>query len=217
MKFGETAKVVTKMSASIYRNQQERGVRMLDNKEKVLTPVSIKYNIPSSTEEFNVVENCTKLFKQMSLNDTYMRILTGDRITVLWELNSSLPEESKFTELFFMRKQTFRKGHKKVTIYCTVESSRTINSIKFTDPLKSFLAMHNIWIKPDFYATKVVSSPGFMTLIHPRITNKPDLVHELTDVLSQTKVDKTEEEFCKWKSRNSWRIPEFENPPQIFT
>ena len=114
------------------------------------------------------------------------------------------------------REQTFRKGNKKVTIFCTIESTHTINSIKFTDPMKEYLVNHNIWIKPDLYATKVVSSPGFMTLIHPRLTNKANLIKELTNVLQQTKVDNTDEICRAWRDRNPWKIPEFGTPTPTF-
>ncbi len=74
---------------------------------------------------------CKQLFEQMCQEDQYMRILIGDRQTVLWEINTPLPEEAQFSELFRLREQMFRKGHKKASIYCTIEGGQTINRMKF--------------------------------------------------------------------------------------
>ena len=129
-----------------------------------------------------------------------MRILAGDTTTVLWEVNMKLPKEKQFTNLFQMREKTFRKGHKQVCMFCKVEGMTTINRIKFRNPIQSYLTTKNIWIKPDYYSTKVVSSPGYITLVHPCSTNKTDFLNELKAMLEQTKIDDKDKVVATWKS-----------------
>ena len=195
---------------------KDRGTKMLERTSKILTLVSIEYNLDTSTKEFNILEGSMQLFQLMSQEDNYMQILTGNREKVLWEINTPLPEGSQFAELFRLREQTFRKGHKKATIYCTIEGSQTINRLKFREPLKSYLRQQNIWIKPDLYATKVVSSPGFLTLVHPRITNKTELTAERQSQLSQTRIDETDEVVKKWKQSKLLFSDDYRTPTPNF-
>ncbi len=178
---------------------------MLECTEKIHTPVRIEYNIPTGTQEFNMIEESRELFDIMSTEEPYMRILNGRKDQVLWEKDMNLPEETQFVELFSMREQTFRRGHKKISIYCTVESTQTINRLKFKDPLQTYLSSKNVWIKPDLYATKAVSSPGFLTLLHPRITNKKELMEDMKRILSQTKVSQEEDQVIhQWQQAHSY-------------
>ena len=157
---------------------------MTEMKEQVTTPIQIEFNIDANTREFNVITACQELFKAMSTVDSSVRILSNDTTTVIWEPEGILPESDQFRTLFYMREQTFRKGNAKVTIYCVVESQSTMNRMKFSDPVKTILLNTNTWIKPDFYSTKVVGSPGFFTLAHPKLTHKQDFIKDLQSALS---------------------------------
>ncbi len=161
---------------------QNRGKYMTEDKEKITTPVRIEFNLESTTKEFNIINISTEIFQQMSQTDPSIRILSSVGGQVLWDIHSQLPEDEEFKTLFCLREQNFRRDNMKVTIYGVVDSYCPINRMKFTDPLKSMLLEQNIWIKPDFYSTKVVSSPGFFTLFHPKINNKNDLVKQMTKI-----------------------------------
>ena len=89
-----------------------------------------------------------------------------------------------------------------MTLYGTLDTTFPVNRIKFTEPVKSFLLENNIWIKPDYYSTSTVSSPGFFTLIHPKLTNKVELVKDITAALKSTKNDPTEPLFLDWCARS---------------
>ena len=54
---------------------------------------------------------------------------------------------------------------------------------------------NNIWVKPDYYDTNVVSSPGYITMLHPQITNKTKLVEELRKTLIQIQLEDNEQEL----------------------
>ncbi len=97
-----------------------------------------------------------------------------------------------------MRKQNFRNGNTKVTIYGTIEGQYNINKMKFTDSLRSLLNEKNIWIKPDFYSTRVINSPGFFTLLHPKLTNKQAFTTYITKAMKDTSIDRKEQVYLDW-------------------
>ena len=76
--------------------------------------------------------------------------------------------------------------------------------MKFTNPVKELLLEQNIWIKPDFYSSSVVSSPGFFTLMHPKLTNKQGMVRDLENQLSSTNVCFEETVVEEWCKSNNW-------------
>ena len=49
---------------------------MVEEREKLTTPVRIEYNIDSNTEEFNVILNSTHLFENMHRLDPSLQILS---------------------------------------------------------------------------------------------------------------------------------------------
>ncbi len=179
---------------------KERGLRMTDNMEKLTTPIKIEYNIDSTTDEFQIIDASLEFFSKLHEADPTVRIFSSENKTLLWDSSGEILAESDFQDQFQVRVQTFRKGNMKATIYCTVESKHTINRMKFTDPLKSYIQEKNIWVKPDYYSTKVVSSPGFLTLLHPKMTNKKETVKSICASLTQIKIDPNDPVVTEWNN-----------------
>ena len=200
----KTRVITNTRETTVNSRSYDRGIFMMDEKEKITTPVRIEYNIDATTGHFNIISSSTNLFETMYTMDPSIKILTSNGNTILWDNQSKLPEDDKFKESFQMREQHFRKGNSKVNIYCVIESRITINRMKFTNPVKDLLLEQNIWIKPDFYSTRVVSSPGFFTLLHPKLTNKQGMVSDIEKQLSQTKVCFDETVVSDWCIKNNW-------------
>ena len=207
--------ISTNTTGNVDDSVHNRGLYLTENKELLSTPISIEFNISAGTNEFNIIRESRVVFDAMSEIDSTIRVYGSTNKEVLWELNGSLPEDDNFRTLFGMREQHFRKGNSKVTIYCTVESCYPINKIKFTDPLKSVLYENNIWLKPDFYSTKIVSSPGFFTLLHPRLTNKEFLVKNIQRSLQSTKLDDEEPIVREWNQRTRNDLGKEQSIPQF--
>ena len=204
--FGQnTIKIITETTEVLQDKIKVRGVRMTEEKEKISTPVSIEYNIPDGQSEFNIIEECEKLFTFMSIDDPSIRVLDSKNRQVLWEPEGQLPETDIFTTVFRMREQNFRQGNKKVTIYAIVEGQYTINKLKFRNPLQGYLLEKNVWIKPDYYSTQIVSSPGYITLLHPKLTNKESLIKTIKENLETIMVDESEEVVKNWKRYQAGR------------
>ena len=68
------------------------------------------------------------------------------------------------------------------------------------EPLNSHIMTKNIWIKPDFYSTRIVSSPGFFTLIHPNLMNKVDTIRDLMKSIQKTEINNEEQVVKEWKT-----------------
>ena len=181
---------------------QERGASMIDKRQLLHTPIRIEFNLDTSIGEFNIITAVTELFCTMFKRDNTMRILQTGQTTRLWEDKMNLPEDEDFIERFKLKEQTFRKGSKKITIHCVVESRLTINTMKHSEPIRTYIFDKNIWIKPDYYMAKTIGSPGFLTLMHPKLTNKIHLVQEIEETLSHLDIRTEEPAATEWHARN---------------
>ena len=172
---------------------KERGISLLEAKELITTPVSIEFNLGQTLQEFNVISAVQTTFQKLRSVDSNIKVYGAENKAVVWEPDTALPEDKQFDTVFKVREQTFRKGNTKITIHCIVESQFTINKLKYMEPVQRYITNNNIWIKPDFYSTKVVTSPGFFTLIHPRLTNKTVLMQELAAVIAEMEIDEEDQ------------------------
>ena len=196
--FASTVQVVTTTELDHESLLKSRGLRLLDSTEKVITPIRVEYNLPTTITHFNVREAFQTLLTKMSECDRTIKILNIEQTTILWDQCSALSETEDFSAQFKMKEQTYRKGNKKVTLYCIVESQFTINRIKYANDVKDFIFENNIWIKPEFYSTQVVSCPGFFVLVHPRITHKADFVELLKERMQNIVISSTEKIATEW-------------------
>ncbi len=99
----------TTVPTSQINNVKQRGLNMMEERLKLITPVKIEYNLDATVKEFNIINALQELFEQMS----------------------------EFKTLFHMRERNFRKGNSKVTIHGTVGSISPINSIKLPNQCKA--------------------------------------------------------------------------------
>ena len=180
-----------------------RGLQMMEVQETKNTPIRIEYNLDNTQGAFNIVQELNLLFTKIVQKDSTVKILNTAKEKILWEANGMNSEDKTVTDDFQVREQTFRNGNRKITLYCVVISTVTINQMKFSDPLKRHLLENNIWIRPDYYSTQVVICPGFFTLIHPKITNKQDFTNRITADLQKTQLPPDDEVLLEWKTNNN--------------
>ena len=192
-------KLVLSYTGGKTNSLKERGASMLEDRDLISTPVTIEFNLVNTTVEFHILKEVMTLFKLLRDQDHNIKIYDNPSTKMIWEENMKLMENDKFVEAFKMKEQTFRRGNKKITLHCTIESQFNINRLKYSETVKNYIFERNVWLKPDLYSTKVVSSPGFMTLVHPKITNKEEYIRELTNILQQTKINGNESVVREWK------------------
>ena len=200
---GKMRLIMQKSDPQTDQTIQMRGLQMMEEEQRLTTPVSIEFNLENNIAEFNVLDELETIFHKMIEIDESVKVLDTKTQKIIWEENLELPEGTKFAEVFNLREQSFRTGNRKVTLYCTLESAITINKLKYLEPMKSFIMHKNIWVKPDWYSAKVVNSPGFFVLLHPKITNKGEMVKEIKAALQKTDIDDEEQAVKEWKQNNS--------------
>ena len=127
----------TTVPTSQINNVKQRGLNMMEERLKLITPVKIEYNLDATVKEFNIINALQELFEQMSESDQIFKFLHSGTKDILWETGSKLPESDEFKTLFHMRERNFRKGNSKVTIHGTVGSISPINSIKLPNQCKA--------------------------------------------------------------------------------
>ena len=197
--FREPVRIVTEIKKQNPSNLKRRGIDFVEEKEKVSTPIKIEFNIGNTLTEFNIITEFSDLLDTFTHQDPSLRLRDKVAGNVIWEVGSTLPEKEQFIEQFTLREQTYRSGNTKVTIFCVVESNFTVNRLKYAEPTKTHIFQRNIWVKPDFYSTNVVSCPGFITLVHPKMTNKRMLEESLTEILRNTEICQEEDIVQAWE------------------
>ena len=210
-------KIVKRWEKQETTSLQTRGLNMVEEQELITTPVSIEYNLENTVQEFNIMKEVIDLFIKLNQCDKELRIYDTENEKIIWEENTDIENSENLVEDLKVREQTFRKGNKKITLFCIVQSKTTINKLKYMEPVKSYIMGKNVWIKPDFYATKVVTSPGFMTLLHPQITNKKELTNVLINAIETMELSQEEPIVQEWQQKNRFnadvekmaRVPQF--------
>ena len=174
---------------------------MIDNTKKFSTLIKIEYNFSGSNTPFHICEALQELFHKMAIVDPAIKIYTMEKNQLLWDMDCLFVNMEFVQEHCRLREQVFCKGSKKVTLFCIVESKHTMNQLKYIEIVREYIFHHNIWIKPDFYSSQVVSFPGFLTLVHPKITNKVELTRELLAALTSTWINDSESVVKEWYQR----------------
>jgi len=110
--------------------------------------------------------------------DITIKIKSASEENVEWTKLSALPEDEEFTKHFQVKDFSYRKM-RKIVVYMTLVTRLHINRLKYGEQVKEHLFCNNIWFKPDRFETKVESSPGIITMLHPKMTNRDDYKDEI--------------------------------------
>ncbi len=170
---------------------------MVEDTTFLETPVKIEFNIAKEVVEFNVREHLLKLLHEMQAFDNSLRIQSSIEQSIEWADLNSFPEGDDFSEHFQLKDFNFRT-HKKVIVHMKVVSLSTVNRIKYSGKVKDHIYQQNIWIKTDRYNAKVESSPGYFTMVHPKLVHREELTNDLITVLQALKPNRTEQVVQDW-------------------
>ena len=176
--------LIAKASSSLEQRIKQRGLRMVENKTMWETPVKIEFNIDKKVLEYNVREQEIQLLTKMNEADNAMKVKSTVDSSVEWTNLKLLPEDEDFTKHFLVKEFGYRKV-RKVVVYMNLSTSIHINRIKYRVEVKEFIFNNNIWFKPDRFETNVESSPGVVTMIHPRLVNREKYKAEMMSALSE--------------------------------
>ena len=155
---------------------------MVEEKTVLETPVKVEFNIDRSIAEFNIREKVLELLELMKAVDTTMKVKSTVTQGLEWDELDNMPEDDSFTTNFQVREFTFRKV-RKIVVHLTFTTTIPINRIKYTPSVKDFIFQHNVWLKTDWFNTKIESSPGIIVMINPKLLNKEVYKEELLAAL----------------------------------
>ncbi len=167
---------------------KERGYNMVEDNTVIETPVKVEFNIDRSLSEYNIREKIIELLELMKIVDNNIKVKSTTKDSSEWENLTDLPEDEEFSTNFQVREFTYRK-FRKILVHLKLITKTTVNRIKFSTEVKEFIFKNNIWLKTDWFNTKVESSPGILTMINPKLTNKETYKGQLIEALKRASVN----------------------------
>ena len=194
--------VIAKSQESIDRHVKSRGRSMIEDKTLLITPVKVEFNIPRETTEFNARKETILLVQTMKLQDPCLRMKSNLPNGQEWTELEHIPENEDFLEQLQLKEFTYRT-HRKVIVHMKIISQQTINRIKYSIRVKDYIFNKNIWIKTDRYNAKVESSPGIITMVHPKLLHREDFSRKLKISLEQVSPNLEYKLVREWQKGNS--------------
>ena len=188
---------------------------MVEKRIRRITPVRIEFNLERDLKEFNVREETEILLKKLWEGDESIKVGSVVNKDLQWTNHESLPEDDEFHLHFQTKEITYYRTPRKILVYISLESTRSIQDLKFLPTVKHYLQEQNIWLKIDWYNTKTESSPGFMTQINPKMIEKMTYAKELMDILQNTVIDENETCVKQWIDKARVREDEREKNPKV--
>ena len=171
-------KLIAKARTNEHQTMKERGYTMVENKVVLETPVKVEFNVDKSVREYNVREKVLELLDLMKTVDPTMKVKSTITDHTEWDALNTLPEDEEFGSHFQVRDFTYRKT-RKVLVHLRLSTKFPINRIKYSPKVKEFIFHNNVWLKTDWFNTRIESSPGIITMVHPKIINRDRYKEEL--------------------------------------
>ena len=179
-----------------------RGEIMTEDVVKKETPSTFEFNVNKATKVFNIRDATMKLISVMFKADNCLRIKSKIDNTV-WGPDDEVPQGSEFHDHFATKEINPQYGPKKAISHITLITSEEISRLKWRPSVKEYIMRNNIWIKEDKYQTRITSTPGYFTNLHPRMTWKPSLKNEIEIGIKKVKVDDDNVIVQEWKTKNA--------------
>ena len=149
-----------------------RGNQMIDKRIIRVTPVQIEFNVPKEASAFNVRAEIEALLQKTWEGDKNLKVGSVVNVQKQWTKHKSLPENEDFHLHFKTKELTFVRSPRKILVYISMESERSIQELKYMPQVRNYIQSENIWIDIDWFNTKIESSPGFITKVNPRLIQK---------------------------------------------
>jgi len=167
--------------------------------QKIPVQRAFKYTIrvyfptPRAKDKFNPVTNMRMLFSEMLKYDSSITVENPIDNNQLQLATDAIPtNEEEFKKYFTVTQDTRPQGTQPhIIVGCYLTSERTIRDIKFdsTQTIKfiDWLSKAKIFIESDALGIKKTATIGYLSKVHPRLTNrthlKPTLIEELNTIV----------------------------------
>eukprot|EP00957_Ditylum_brightwellii_P112981 8615402-Ditylum_brightwellii.AAC.1 len=158
-------------------------IRMAGEKdigEKVLleSKLRIEFNLGKKAEHFKGREQILKLLNCLALVDTMVHAQLFLHETE-WMYDKVFPAGDQFMKETCIQQQANGRGYVTMVAYLMVVHTKKWYQLKYLEMVMSHIKKYNIWMYIDKFDTKKVGSLGFITELHPKLTNLDALKFEM--------------------------------------
>ena len=85
-----------------------------------------------------------------------------------------------------------------MTIFVSCRSTKSINNIKFNPVVWNVVGQQGTYLKVDMLETAQTSCPGYILMVHPKLTWNEDLINNIKECMANVKVDTKNTVVDKW-------------------
>ncbi len=145
---------------------------------------------PCTKDKFNPVTNMHMLFSEMLKYDPLITVENPTDDNQIQLATGAIPmKKEEFKKYFMVTHDTHPQGTQPhIIIGCYLTSKCTIRNIKFdstqTTKFINWLSKAKIFIKSDSLGIKNTATVGYLSKVHPRLTNRTHLKPILIDKLN---------------------------------
>ena len=154
---------------------KQRGTILTEDVIVKEAHVTFEFNISKTQTKFNIRTATLSLLQKFFSADNSLKVQSKLDNTV-WGPDDTVPENDEFEKHFSVKELLYKPNtNRKVLAHVTLFTTEDIQRLKYRPVIWNYIGENNIWIKQDYFATQVTSTPGYLVGIHPRATHKPDL------------------------------------------
>ncbi len=155
------------------------------------------FPMPRATTKFNPIASMRFLFKEMLKYDSTITVINTSDDNQIQLAHDVVPtSEEEFKKYFTVTNDTRPVGTPPhVIVGCHMMSNRSMRDIKFdtttTTKFIDWLKQEKIFIESDFLGITKTTTVGYLTKIHPKLTNRTHLKPLLLSMLEDVVLDPT--------------------------
>ena len=112
---------------------------MIEKRIVRVTPVRIEFNVPKEASAFNVRAETEVLLKKMWDGDKNLKVGSVVNVQKQWTKEDSLPENDDFHLHFQTKERTFVRSPRKILVYISMESERSIQELKYMAQVRNYI------------------------------------------------------------------------------
>ncbi len=152
------------------------------------------FPLPSASAKFNPITNMRALLAELVKSEPSMVVVNPNNQAQLVLSTDPLPTNEDTFKQFFTLSTDVRanKNQQHIIIGCKLLSERTLNEIKFDKTRPQFLnwlTNEKVFIESDALGVLKTTSIGYLTQLHPLLTNRTNLKALLQTALEDVIID----------------------------
>ena len=125
--------------STIHSTMKIRGNQMIDKRIIRVTLVRIEFNVPKEASAFNIQAETEALLQKVCEGDKNLKVGSVVNAQKQWKKHKSLPENEEFHLHFQTKELTFVISPRKILVYISMESERSIQELKYMPQVRNYI------------------------------------------------------------------------------